>query len=128
MIRLTNSQSSALMTPIIQKLFDDETRTFPIQDAFKLTDLLTAVQGRMKAYFEQVQKIAKEDGAKIGTNGAISGLSIDAQKKIAELNQVELEYNCDKLDITDDWPKLSLSEASILRPLLNLNGDKKDAA
>lgn len=116
------------MTPIIQKLFDDETRTFPIQDAFKLTDLLTAVQGRMKAYFEQVQKIAKEDGAKIGTNGAISGLSIDAQKKIAELNQVELEYNCDKLDITDDWPKLSLSEASILRPLLNLNGDKKDAA
>jgi len=128
MIKLTNSQCSALMTPTIKKLFDDSSRQFPIQDAFKLSDLLTALQGRMKAYFEQVQKIAKEDNAKIEANGAVSGLSIEAQKKIAELNRTELEYNFEKLDITDDWPKLTLSEASILRPLLNLNGDKKDAS
>ena len=128
MIKLTNLQCSALMTKTIQNLFSDESRQFPIQDAFKLSDLLTTVQSRMKAYFEQVQKIAKEDGAKIEANGAVSNLSIDAQKKLIELNQAELEYNFEKLDITDDWPKLSLSEASILRPLLNLNGDKKDAS
>lgn len=128
MIKLTNLQCSALMTKTIQNLFSDESRQFPIQDAFKLSDLLTSVQSRMKGYFDQIQKIAKEDSAKIEANGMVSGLSIEAQKKIAELNRAELEYNFEKLDITDDWPKLSLSEASILRPLLNLNGGNKDAS
>lgn len=38
----------------------------------------------------------------------------------SEINQQELELNGDKLTIQDDWPKITLAEATILNPFVEL--------
>jgi hypothetical protein len=122
MIKLTNRQASALLSPTAQLLFNDPNRNFPVKDTFVLADILQSIDSRIKVYREQLKKIIEANGGEIADDGKITyskdGDSEKALKEMEELNDIELEYPGRLLKINNDWPKLSLQEAIILKPLI----------
>lgn len=124
MIKLTNAQASAFNSPIIQKLFQDENRHFPMADAFLLSDVIKGIQDRLKAYFDQMRAIVEANHGTIDEQGRVTygenGHAQKAAEEIAALNDIALEYIGDKVKPSSDWPKLSLAEALILNPILDL--------
>lgn len=131
MIKLTNAQAAAINTDIIAKLFNDNSRQFPITDAFKLADVLQEIQKRLKVYYVKQKEIIESHGGKIHENGAVTYPKPEDQLRaaqgIAELNSIELEYPGSKLQMTHEWPKLSLAEATVLRPLVAVDlGSQED--
>lgn len=122
MIKLTNRQATALLSPAAQKLFSSEDRRFPIDAIFMILDIIKLAEVRSKLYREQLDKILDAHGGKIKPDGSISfNGSIDTEQAVEEikkLNDIEMEYPGEKLKITDDWPNLQLNEAYIIEPLI----------
>jgi hypothetical protein len=127
MIKLTAGQASAFNSPVIAKLFADNSRTFPYGDALKLSDMVQQCQEKIKAYGEQVRKIVEDNN---GTFNNPSGQIVyetmtDRQKAdaaIADLDKTELEITGTPLKPTAAWPNLTIIEATILKPLLEKEG------
>lgn len=123
MIKLSNKQASALISPVAQMLFSDNRRPFPIRDAFLLLDLTKNIEQRIKPYRDKFSDIVNESDGVILPDGSIKiedeEKRFEAKKMLSELNDIELEYPGEQLKITDEWPKLSVQEASILQPLIS---------
>lgn len=123
MIKLSNKQASALISPVAQMLFSDNRRPFPIRDAFLLLDLTKNIEQRIKPYRDKFSDIVNKSGGVILPDGSIKiedeEKRFEAKKMLSELNDIELEYPGEQLKITDEWPKLSVQEASILQPLIS---------
>lgn len=123
MFKITNGQASAFNSSIIGKLFSDQSRQFPVADSFRLSDLVQLIQDRMRTYNEQVRKIVTANRGEILPDGRVDYEKFDdqvtANKQIMELNAVEIEIAGEKLKIKDDWPNLSLAEATILKAIID---------
>lgn len=123
MIKISNIQASAFTSPLISKLFSDESRPFPIEDAFKLSDMIQEIQKKASAYRAAVVKVVEQFDGIIADDGVVTYPNTEKQAlavaEVEKLNAVELEYPGEKLTPNDQWPKLSIAEATILRPLLN---------
>ena len=123
MFKISNGQASAFSSPIIVKLFSDEKRQFPIEDAFKLSDMIQSIQSRLETYRTAIKKIIDSHQGKIADNGFVTYPDEDNQRaagiEIEKLNAVEIECPGELISPSAEWPKLTLAEASILRPLLN---------
>lgn len=123
MLKITNGQAAAFNTQVIANLFSDQSRQFPIEDAFKLSDAIQQIQNRLPAYKTQLRKIIEENGGCVGPSGLVDYPDPKkyeiAQQQIQRLNAISFEVQCESVCINADWPKLSLAEATILRPLLN---------
>lgn len=123
MLKITNGQAAAFNTQVIANLFSDQSRQFPIEDAFRLSDAIQQIQNRLPAYKNQLKKIIEENGGIVQPSGLVNypdpKKSETAQQQIDRLNAITFEVQCDSVSISADWPKLSLAEATILRPLLN---------
>lgn len=121
-IKLTAGQASAFNSPVIAKLFADETRTFPYADAMRLSDMVTQCQGRLDAHRTQVKKILADNNGTIEDSGLIKYETLEGQRKAMEaiglLDQTEIEINGEKVKPKANWPNLTVVEATILRPLL----------
>ncbi len=128
MIKLTNAQASAFNSPIVGKLFADPERQFPIDDAFRLADIVQEIQNKLQVYNPQLQKVIEDTGGKIQPNGQVQypdpESSVRAQEAINKLNAVEIEIPGQKVAIKASWPNLSLAEATILRAITE-NDSKK---
>lgn len=122
MIKIKNGEASAFNSPAIANLFNNDQRQFPVEDAFKLLDMINNIQQRLEPYRQTVKKVISEHQGKIDSKGMVSYPDAQkqesARKKIETLNQIEIEISGNRLNPTDDWPKLTLTEAAILRPLL----------
>ena len=122
MIRLTNNQAQALLSKAAVNLFADSTRPFPTKDIFNILDLVEMVEKRNRTYLKQYRKIIEDNKGVIGDDQKIKYASDEDKNKaieqLIELNEAKLEYQFEPLDIKDDWPRLSLAEASILKPLI----------
>lgn len=129
MIRLTNAQISAFNNPIIAKLLGSDDRRFPTADAFRLADIVSQIQPKTELFRTQAKKIIKDAGGDIDADGTVKYASPEVRFKVEvelkKLNDVEVEITGDLLTTTDDWPTLSVHEAMILKPLLNVNGVEK---
>lgn len=123
MIKLSNKQASALISPVAKILFSDNQRPFPIRDAFLLLDLTKNIEQRIKPYRDKFSDIVNKSGGVILPDGSIKiedeEKRFEVKKMLSELNDTELEYPGEQLKITDEWPKLSVQEASILQPLIS---------
>lgn len=96
MIKLKNKDAFALISPVAQRLFTDSRRPFPVRDTFLLLDIVQQIQDR-------AEKIKSKELT---------------PEELKEFEEIELEYHGEKLTISDDWPKLSVQEAMILKPLI----------
>ena len=125
MFKVSNGQLSAFNSPVIASLFADPARQFPVQDAFRLSDLVQQIQTRLQTYNEHVRKTIKQGGGEIAKSGQVSYKNPEDQLKtqleIDKLNEVEIELIGALVLITENWPKLSLAEATILRPITDGN-------
>ena len=127
MIKLTNAQLNAFNAPIITQLFQDTARQFPVKDAFMILDAIQAFQPKLQVYNAMVQNIVKKYN---GTPQAGGGVEcekmedrISLQKEIDDLNEIEVQVKGVKpVRMGPEWPKLTISEAAILRPLIETNG------
>ena len=124
MIKLKNSQIAAFLNPIINKLFEDETRRFPTLDAFRFAELIMQIQNKALFYQDHSKKIIEKHGAKIGIDGSVSYPDTtkvaDVQTELRILGNAEVEIPGDKIKWRDSWPNLSLQEAFILRPIVDM--------
>lgn len=127
MIEITNAELSGFLNPIVSNLFNDPEREFPIDDAFKLADLLSQIQQKAQIYQSQARKIIEGHGGKINPDGGVeypenTKLS-DVQKDLGILNSVVVQFPGERIKLKkDSWPKLTLMEAFILKPIVE-NGD-----
>lgn len=123
MIKLTNGQAAAFNTQIIANLFADQNRQFPIEDAFRLSDAIQQIQSRLPAYKKQLKKIVDENNGTVNEAGIVNypdpTKAATANEQIERLNKITFEVNSEPVKMSADWPKLTLAEATILRPLLN---------
>lgn len=130
MITLTNAQAVAFSSPIMSALFNDKDRQFPTVDAFKLSDLFMQVETRVQAYRQKQRELIESNNGIIEKSGRVTyptqGDELIVASELAKLNAVELEYNGSKLTMSDDWPNLSLAEATILRPLINFKIESQE--
>lgn len=130
MIKITNSQLAAFNSETINKLMTSSDRQFPTGDAFRIADFISQIEQKLKIYQTEARKLIERSGGTFGENGQVKFISQDAKKKVdielMNLNAVEIELTGDSLTQTDQWPKLNIQEAMILRPLLNGNGFKKE--
>lgn len=123
MIKLTNAQAHQLLnSPAAAKLFNDEERYFPITDALKIADILEQLKPKQKIYLDIMRKIIQRHNGTAHDNGAISYESLDDQRaagiEIYEINQAEVEITGSKIKLNEEWPKLTLAEASVLNPII----------
>lgn len=122
MIKLKNSEISAFGNPIINKLFEDPQRRFPVADAFVLADLMGQIQEKLRLYQTSVKSCIEANNGKINGDGRVVYESLENQQKsmqeLDELNKVEVEIIGDKLSQKDSWPELAITEAYVLRPLI----------
>lgn len=122
MIKLTNKQCDLLLSPLAQNLFTDQKRSFPTEIAFKLLDIITCIRSRIVSYHETFREIVEENDGIIEANGNIKYPSEEkktaANNSLEILASIEIEINGFKLVVDDSWPKLSIAEAQILKPLI----------
>lgn len=129
MFKITTAQAANFSSPSIAKLFDDATRPFPTEDAFRLADIIDQINEKIKLYQKQARKVVEGCTGEIDKQGNITYFDPDGESKaeseLEKLKSVELEFTGDLLTKTDDWPNLSLHEALILKPLIATNGKPK---
>lgn len=127
MIKLTNRQCDALLSPLAQKLFTNEDRKFPVDVAFKLLDIITCIRQRIKSYHTTFRDIVKRNGGTIDDLGVITYNSTQGRSKaneeIEDLMTMEIEIHGFKIPMDKSWPELTIAEAEILRPIIK---DKKE--
>lgn len=127
MIKLTNKEASDLLSPIATKLFIDSNRPFPNRDSFLLEDIVDIIQKRLKPYHKKFREIVESYGGTIIDGGHIIYDTPEnqalAEKDLIELNETQLEYTFEPITVKDDWPRLSIAEAKILKPLIQRNGN-----
>lgn len=122
MITLKCSEISAFLNPIISELLNDSNRKFPIDDAFKLADLVGQIQEKAKPYQDQAKKIieANEGVVDIDTKTIkypTEEQRLKASRDLTLLQNATVEITGTKLLVKDTWPDLSVAEALILKPL-----------
>jgi len=130
MIKLTNAQASAFNSPVAMKLFSDQTRQFPFSDVFKLTDMIASIQRRHKTYEDTFRSIVAQYNGILTPEGRVVFEDpedrVRGEKALSELNAVELEYPMNPVKPSPGWPSLTIVEATVLRPLLDV-GDMTHA-
>lgn len=126
MIKLTYSELMGFNSPVISKLLSSDDRRFPVEAAIQIADIVNQVQPKIKVYHEQAKKAVEQNGGAIEKNGAVKYMTDDIRLKVEselnKLNSVEVELTGNLLEKTDNWPDLSIHEAMILRPIINVNG------
>lgn len=127
MVKLTYAQVMSFSSPVITKLLSSENRQFPIDDAIRLAGFIDQVQTKIKLYREQAKKTVEQFGGMIKEDGTVvyetANIREKVESELEKLNHVEVELTGDLLAKTDDWPNLSIYEAMILRPLINVDGE-----
>lgn len=123
MIKITQGHAHLIInSPVAGKLFNDDKKQFPLKSALIIADFIEQIKSRQQAYIDTVKKIVKKYNGITSHDGSIAyddPLNRDrAGKEISEINQVEIELNGEQLTIDDDWPKLTLAEASLLKPFI----------
>lgn len=128
MFKITNAQAQSFSSPIISKLLNDASRPFPVDAAFQLADIIQQIHAKTKIYYEILKETIISCNGKIDDKGCVSYPDPDdrdkAELELDKLNKVEIELTGELLTKTDDWPKLSLNEAIILKPLIKMNGKR----
>lgn len=123
MFKMSNQQAMALNSPVMQNLLNDHSRCFPTDTAFKLADILHQLGPRIQTYQTSLKAIAVKHNGNIQPDGRVDFKNPsdgqNAAKEIEALASIELEYTGEKLTMTSDWPKLTVAEAMLLRPLIN---------
>lgn len=123
MFKLQNQQAAALTSPAVQKLLNDESRTFPTTAAFQIADILNQIGARITEYQKANSAVAEQYEGEIQPNGSIKFPDPEkaekAMKEIKKLAETELEYTGEKLKIGEDWPKLTVTEAMLLAPIID---------
>jgi len=124
MVKLTYGQASALVSPAITGLFNDSKRTFPMNDALRMADMIEQIGQRIKAYRGQIKKLVNEHHGTVEANGMVRYEKPEDQQAFTEavnsLNEEVLEINGYRVKPKKNWPDLSLTEATILRPILDI--------
>lgn len=125
MIKLTNAQAAALASPALMNLLADQETAFPYVDAFKISDIITQVQAKQKEMQKAIRQIIEDHKGEIDEeSGRVTYPSTELRKqasdKIEELNSIEMEYTGSAIKPKEDWPRLSVAIATILRPILDL--------
>lgn len=123
MIRLTNVKVVAFNTPLMGKLFSDPDRRFPVKVAFRIADFIQQVQSHFKAYNDTKKNLIEKHLGKIDPKtGAVSypneKNAAGAVADLEELNSIEIKCDGEKVVMSDDWPYLTLAEATILSPII----------
>ena len=122
MIKIKNGEASAFNSQAIADLFSNDARQFPVEDAFRLLDMIDSIQKRLETYHKTVKRIIDDHQGKVDGKGRITYPNMEnqesAQQKIMSLNEIEIEIAGERINPNDQWPKLTLTEAAILRPLL----------
>lgn len=122
MISLTNKQAAALLSQTANELFTDPTRSFPVKDSFLILSVVQEVESKVKLFREKTREIILNNNGKFAESGDITFDDIEdklkAEKEIDCLSAVKLDYAGDLIEVKDDWPKLSIQEAMILKPLI----------
>ena len=122
MIRLTYGQANAINSPIIQALFQNPQKAFPFVDGFRLTNLVSQLDGKLVIYKQKVQELVQSLGGSVLADGRVHFDEPPASDKFNEqleaINQEHLEIDGDPVVPQDSWPPLSLAEVAILNPLL----------
>lgn len=124
-MELTNIEIMNFNSPVMQQLFTDKERIFPVQDAFRLTAFIQSLKGLQDSYNSVMKDIIEKHEGKIDPKTGIVTYPSqgDEDKAVAECNQLnEVVVNVPlpggKFTITPEWPKLTLAEAMILKPLI----------
>lgn len=124
MIRLSNAQAIAFTSKIMSDLLNDSSRRFPVSDAFKIADMIKSITDKIPLYRNIIREIVHNNGGVVDKNGNVSykdiKCRINAEKQIDELNATMIEFPGEALKPSESWPNLTLSEALILKPLLNV--------
>lgn len=127
MIRLTYAELMSFNSPVITKLLSSDSRQFPTDDAIRIAGFINQIQPMIKLYQEQARKTVEKFGGIIKKEGGVQYKDQKTQSKVeselVKLNDVEVELTGDLLTKTDNWPNLSIYEAMILRPLINVDGE-----
>ena len=127
MIRLTYAELMSFNSPVITKLLSSDSRRFPTDDAIRIAGFINQIQPMIKLYQEQARKTVEQFGGIIKKEGGVQYKDQETQSKVeselVKLNDVEVELTGDLLNKTDNWPNLSIYEAMILRPLINVDGE-----
>lgn len=127
MIRLTYAELMSFNSPVITKLLSSDSRQFPTDDAIRIAGFINQIQPMIKLYQEQARKTVEQFGGIIKKEGGVQYKNQKMQSKVeselVKLNDVEVELTGDLLTKTDNWPNLSIYEAMILRPLINVDGE-----
>lgn len=127
MIRLTYAELMSFNSPVITKLLSSDSRQFPTDDAIRIAGFINKIQPMIKLYQEQARKTVEQFGGIIKKEGGVQYKDQETQLKVeselVKLNDVEVELTGDLLTKTDNWPNLSIYEAMILRPLINVDGE-----
>lgn len=127
MIRLTYAELMSFNSPVITKLLSSDSRQFPTDDAIRIAGFINQIQPMIKLYQEQARKTVEQFGGTIKKEGGVQYKDQETQSKVeselVKLNDVEVELTGDLLTKTDNWPNLSIYEAMILRPLINVDGE-----
>lgn len=126
MVKLTYAQVMSFSSPVITKLLSSENRQFPTDDAIRIAGFINQIQPMIKLYREQAKKTVEQFGGMIKEDGTVvyetANIREKVESELEKLNHVEVELTGDLLAKTDDWPNLSIYEAMILRPLINVSG------
>lgn len=127
MIRLTYAELMSFNSPVITKLLSSDSRRFPTDDAIRIAGFINQIQPMIKLYQDQARKTVEQFGGIIKKEGGVQYKDQETQSKVeselVKLNDVEVELTGDLLNKTDNWPNLSIYEAMILRPLINVDGE-----
>jgi len=78
MIIITNGQMSALFSPILAKLFADESRPFPTDKAFELANLMQSFQASINLYQVHSKKIIAAHNGVIQEDGRVTYPNFEA--------------------------------------------------
>lgn len=123
MFKLKNGEIQALNSPVMQTLFDDQNRHFPVEDAFRLADILQQSQAHLIAYKNTARSIIEKHLGTITATGAVkypSDANRDkAMKEVNTLNALEVELTGERLKPSGPWPQVSLSEATVLKAIMD---------
>lgn len=120
MIELTNLQIIAFDTPAMTDLLNSKERQFPIDDAFRLADIVETLVPKIKAYRKTVRKII--DTHKGTTENGVLKFPSDydedkANVEIETLNETVTKCQITKVKKSDKWPALTIAEARVLKPV-----------
>lgn len=122
MLKLTNLEASFLVSPIMHQLYSDPARQFPTETSFALADLVICIETRIDAYHKKFREIVTAHKGVIESSGRITypdeNSLMAAKAELEKINAITLEYPCDLIERTDEWPKLAVNEAKILKPIL----------